>query len=203
MGRADSGVSRCPHRLQRRRRQLGRRGAPARLPHVQLRLEQGQGVGSDPKSQDLQLLGMSRQHSTGGPCSRGELLISAGGTTVLQDFTLLLSQCEIQALATSHSPGKQPHSLAFLEDGVAVYWGMLTCCCFLGAGMFSGVLGRSMSMHGCSPCRCFHPLLPLDAFSMHFSSSQIWEGLTQRFHRVIALDFLGFGFSDKPVSTLA
>ncbi|KFW84306.1 Mesoderm-specific transcript protein, partial [Manacus vitellinus] len=24
------------------------------------------------------------------------------------------------------------------------------------------------------------------------------EGLTQRFHRVIALDFLGFGFSDKP-----
>ncbi|XP_028427221.1 LOW QUALITY PROTEIN: mesoderm-specific transcript homolog protein-like [Perca flavescens] len=27
---------------------------------------------------------------------------------------------------------------------------------------------------------------------------QIWEPLTQRFHRVIALDFLGFGFSDKP-----
>ncbi|NXY49885.1 MEST protein, partial [Ceuthmochares aereus] len=27
---------------------------------------------------------------------------------------------------------------------------------------------------------------------------QIWEGLTQRFHRVIALDFVGFGFSDKP-----
>uniref|UniRef100_A0A3Q3QTC3 AB hydrolase-1 domain-containing protein n=1 Tax=Monopterus albus TaxID=43700 RepID=A0A3Q3QTC3_MONAL len=26
----------------------------------------------------------------------------------------------------------------------------------------------------------------------------IWEPLTQRFHRVIALDFLGFGFSDKP-----
>lgn len=31
-------------------------------------------------------------------------------------------------------------------------------------------------------------------------SIQIWEPLTQRFHRVIALDFLGFGFSDKPVS---
>lgn len=31
-------------------------------------------------------------------------------------------------------------------------------------------------------------------------STQIWEPLTQRFHRVIALDFLGFGFSDKPVS---
>lgn len=45
-------------------------------------------------------------------------------------------------------------------------------------------------------------LLPLDAFLIHFSSSQIWEGLTQRFHRVIALDFLGFGFSDKPVSIL-
>ncbi|XP_026544513.1 mesoderm-specific transcript homolog protein [Notechis scutatus] len=30
---------------------------------------------------------------------------------------------------------------------------------------------------------------------------KIWEGLTQRFHRVIALDFVGFGFSDKPVST--
>ncbi|XP_072640691.1 mesoderm-specific transcript homolog protein isoform X4 [Canis lupus baileyi] len=29
---------------------------------------------------------------------------------------------------------------------------------------------------------------------------KIWEGLTLRFHRVIALDFLGFGFSDKPVS---
>lgn len=56
------------------------------------------------------------------------------------------------------------------------------------------------SIHG---CRCFHPLLPLGAFFMHFSSSQIWEGLTQRFHRVIALDFLGFGFSDKPVSILA
>ncbi|NP_001092163.1 mesoderm specific transcript L homeolog isoform X1 [Xenopus laevis] len=27
---------------------------------------------------------------------------------------------------------------------------------------------------------------------------KIWEGLTQRFHRVIALDFIGFGFSDKP-----
>ncbi|XP_001511333.1 mesoderm-specific transcript homolog protein isoform X1 [Ornithorhynchus anatinus] len=29
---------------------------------------------------------------------------------------------------------------------------------------------------------------------------KIWEGLTQRFQRVIALDFLGFGFSDKPRS---
>ncbi|XP_048338245.1 mesoderm-specific transcript homolog protein-like, partial [Sphaerodactylus townsendi] len=27
---------------------------------------------------------------------------------------------------------------------------------------------------------------------------KIWEGLTERFHRVIALDFVGFGFSDKP-----
>nr|XP_030700950.1 mesoderm-specific transcript homolog protein-like isoform X2 [Globicephala melas] len=27
---------------------------------------------------------------------------------------------------------------------------------------------------------------------------KIWEGLTLRFHRVITLDFLGFGFSDKP-----
>ncbi|XP_039201681.1 mesoderm-specific transcript homolog protein isoform X1 [Crotalus tigris] len=27
---------------------------------------------------------------------------------------------------------------------------------------------------------------------------KIWEALTQRFHRVIALDFVGFGFSDKP-----
>ncbi|NXI89455.1 MEST protein, partial [Psophia crepitans] len=27
---------------------------------------------------------------------------------------------------------------------------------------------------------------------------KIWEGLTQRFHRMIALDFVGFGFSDKP-----
>ncbi|NWR79880.1 MEST protein, partial [Centropus unirufus] len=35
-------------------------------------------------------------------------------------------------------------------------------------------------------------------FLLPFSSSQIWEGLTQRFHRVIALDFVGFGFSDKP-----
>ncbi|XP_075455474.1 mesoderm-specific transcript homolog protein isoform X3 [Ascaphus truei] len=29
---------------------------------------------------------------------------------------------------------------------------------------------------------------------------KIWDGLTQRFHRVIAPDFLGFGFSDKPAS---
>ncbi|XP_065408414.1 mesoderm-specific transcript homolog protein isoform X5 [Chrysemys picta bellii] len=28
---------------------------------------------------------------------------------------------------------------------------------------------------------------------------KIWEGLTQRFQRVIALDFVGFGFSDKPI----
>lgn len=28
--------------------------------------------------------------------------------------------------------------------------------------------------------------------------SKIWDSLNQRFHRVIALDFLGFGFSDKP-----
>lgn len=33
-------------------------------------------------------------------------------------------------------------------------------------------------------------------------SLQIWEALTQRVHRVIALDFLGFGFSDKPVSEI-
>lgn len=31
---------------------------------------------------------------------------------------------------------------------------------------------------------------------------QIWEGLTERFQRVIALDFIGFGFSDKPVSAV-
>ncbi|MEE6481749.1 hypothetical protein FKM82_012954 [Ascaphus truei] len=29
---------------------------------------------------------------------------------------------------------------------------------------------------------------------------KIWDGLTQRFHRVIAPDFIGFGFSDKPAS---
>ncbi|NXT85074.1 MEST protein, partial [Zapornia atra] len=27
---------------------------------------------------------------------------------------------------------------------------------------------------------------------------QVWEGLSQWFHRVIALDLVGFGFSDKP-----
>ncbi|XP_039649168.1 mesoderm-specific transcript homolog protein-like [Perca fluviatilis] len=30
-----------------------------------------------------------------------------------------------------------------------------------------------------------------------FDWNKIWEPLTQRFHRVVALDFLGFGFSDK------
>ena len=35
-----------------------------------------------------------------------------------------------------------------------------------------------------------------------FVPVQIWEPLTQRFHRVVALDFLGFGFSDKPVSQI-
>uniref|UniRef100_A0A8C7Z8R5 Mesoderm specific transcript n=1 Tax=Oryzias sinensis TaxID=183150 RepID=A0A8C7Z8R5_9TELE len=33
--------------------------------------------------------------------------------------------------------------------------------------------------------------------------NKIWDPLAQRFHRVIALDFLGFGFSDKPVSSLS
>ncbi|XP_059893918.1 mesoderm-specific transcript homolog protein-like [Gadus macrocephalus] len=28
--------------------------------------------------------------------------------------------------------------------------------------------------------------------------NKIWSALNQRFHRVVALDFLGFGFSDKP-----
>lgn len=42
----------------------------------------------------------------------------------------------------------------------------------------------------------------LFSYLFFFSSLQIWEGLTQRFHRVIALDFVGFGFSDKPVRSL-
>lgn len=57
------------------------------------------------------------------------------------------------------------------------------------------------------PCLCIAPAFSsLHShqlfFLTHFSSFQIWEGLTQRFHRVIALDFVGFGFSDKPVSSL-
>uniref|UniRef100_A0A4W3IR31 Mesoderm specific transcript n=1 Tax=Callorhinchus milii TaxID=7868 RepID=A0A4W3IR31_CALMI len=35
---------------------------------------------------------------------------------------------------------------------------------------------------------------PTSSYDWH----KIWEALTQRFSRVIALDFLGFGFSDKP-----
>ncbi|XP_038667721.1 mesoderm-specific transcript homolog protein isoform X1 [Scyliorhinus canicula] len=35
---------------------------------------------------------------------------------------------------------------------------------------------------------------PTSSYDWH----KIWEGLTLRFNRVIALDFLGFGFSDKP-----
>uniref|UniRef100_A0A8C5EP21 AB hydrolase-1 domain-containing protein n=1 Tax=Gouania willdenowi TaxID=441366 RepID=A0A8C5EP21_GOUWI len=31
-----------------------------------------------------------------------------------------------------------------------------------------------------------------------FDWNKIWDPLLQRFHRVIAMDFLGFGFSDKP-----
>lgn len=30
---------------------------------------------------------------------------------------------------------------------------------------------------------------------------QVWEGLSERYGRIIAPDFLGFGLSDKPVST--
>ncbi|CAM4565226.1 unnamed protein product [Leuciscus chuanchicus] len=30
------------------------------------------------------------------------------------------------------------------------------------------------------------------------SDSPMWDSLTQSFNRVVALDFLGFGFSDKP-----
>lgn len=127
------------------------------------------GVTSHSKSQDLQLLGMSRQHSRGGPCSRGELLISAGGATVLQDITSLLSLCEIQALSTSHSPeNSHNNSLAFLGDGVAAYWGILTCCCFLGAGMFSGLVGRSTSIHGCSSLQMFPFSAPTGCFSNAF-----------------------------------
>ncbi|KAF1371874.1 hypothetical protein PFLUV_G00273890 [Perca fluviatilis] len=40
------------------------------------------------------------------------------------------------------------------------------------------------------------------ALLSRFDWNKIWEPLTQRFHRVIALDFLGFGFSDKPVSKI-
>ncbi|CAF95989.1 unnamed protein product, partial [Tetraodon nigroviridis] len=53
----------------------------------------------------------------------------------------------------------------------------------------SGALGSSdivVLLHG----------FPTSSYDWH----KIWEPLTQRFHRVIALDFLGFGFSDKPVS---
>uniref|UniRef100_A0A3Q3DSC7 Mesoderm specific transcript n=1 Tax=Hippocampus comes TaxID=109280 RepID=A0A3Q3DSC7_HIPCM len=50
-----------------------------------------------------------------------------------------------------------------------------------------GALGSSdvvLLLHG----------FPTSSYDWH----KIWEPLTQRFNRVIALDFLGFGFSDKP-----
>ncbi|KAG8138513.1 putative Mesoderm-specific transcript-like protein [Naja naja] len=46
-------------------------------------------------------------------------------------------------------------------------------------------------------CREFGRCGPL-AWISDLKLRLIWEGLTQRFHRVIALDFVGFGFSDKP-----
>uniref|UniRef100_A0A8C9TDU7 Mesoderm specific transcript n=1 Tax=Scleropages formosus TaxID=113540 RepID=A0A8C9TDU7_SCLFO len=50
-----------------------------------------------------------------------------------------------------------------------------------------GVLGSSdvvILLHG----------FPTSSYDWH----KIWDPLSQRFNRVIALDFLGFGFSDKP-----
>ncbi|XP_062861623.1 mesoderm-specific transcript homolog protein [Trichomycterus rosablanca] len=50
-----------------------------------------------------------------------------------------------------------------------------------------GVVGSSdvvLLLHG----------FPTSSYDWH----KIWEPLNQRFNRVIALDFLGFGFSDKP-----
>uniref|UniRef100_A0A2K6JWQ1 AB hydrolase-1 domain-containing protein n=1 Tax=Rhinopithecus bieti TaxID=61621 RepID=A0A2K6JWQ1_RHIBE len=41
---------------------------------------------------------------------------------------------------------------------------------------------------------CGFTLFPTSSYDWY----KIWEGLTLRFHRVSALDFLGVGFSDKP-----
>lgn len=134
----------------------------------------------------------------GGQCSGG---VSAGGTTVLQDY----QSCS--------SPDTLHRSQAlFISIATTIYW------LFWGMVLFTGkfqppavflelegaVWGRgvwlSVAVHRHRPLLCL--LLSAVFFLMHFSSFQIWEGLTQRFHRVIALDFVGFGFSDKPVSSL-
>ncbi|RMB89995.1 hypothetical protein DUI87_33607 [Hirundo rustica rustica] len=63
-------------------------------------------------------------------------------------------------------------------------------CVAVGTFLKPGTLGTN-------PSRFFAVLDPA-GMDQNASLGKIWEGLTQRFHRVIALDFLGFGFSDKP-----
>lgn len=109
-------------------------------------------------------------------------------------------------ITLSHTPKTHNYFLAFLGDGLAVVWEISTSCSFLRAGRccLGDWRGAWLSVAAYC-CRLFLSLLPsafFFFFLMHFSSFQIWEGLTQRFHRVIALDFVGFGFSDKPVSSL-
>lgn len=81
-------------------------------------------------------------------------------------------------------------------------------CCLLGNfnlswswKVRSGGAEGSVAFCGCTSPQTFLLSAPVSCFSNAFLF-QIWEGLTQRFHRVIALDFVGFGFSDKPVSSL-
>lgn len=106
LGKAAPEVSRSLGRFQRRRRQLRRRGAPARLPNVQLRLEQGEGLGiwqqipgfAAPGDEQAAQQGLSLGWAM---LQRRIPQIFPWDTTMLRDITLFLSQHGIQALFTS------------------------------------------------------------------------------------------------------
>ncbi|AWO98082.1 Calcium-transporting ATPase isoform 3 [Scophthalmus maximus] len=74
-----------------------------------------------------------------------------------------------------------------------------------GAGEVFRFRGREVFYRGKSRSHSYGALGSSDVIILlhgfptsSYDWNKIWEPLTQRFHRVIALDFLGFGFSDKP-----
>lgn len=174
------------------------------------------GLDADSKPRGFSLPGMSRRTRVMGQCRVGDApeeflpgVHPRSGISALFLSRHLAREPSSFHVALSRTPAqsrrKRPTTISWLfwGDGLAVYWEISTSCSFLGDGRCC--LGErreawlSVAVHR---RRLFLSPLPSAIFLMHLSSFQIWEGLTQRFHRVIALDFVGFGFSDKPVSSL-
>lgn len=220
-GEGDPEVSCSLLRFDRRRRQLRRRRPPARLPNLQLRLVQGEGS---------ECTGGGRM-PTANPAvspSRGQAdghgwWLSSGWAILRRSFCWGYHRApgyqpcsspdalqRSQALFTSPFPTLQPKAggrdpqlfLGFLGGWSCSLLGNFNLLQFSWSWkvLFGGAEG-SVAVRGCASPQSFPLSAPVSRFFNAFLF-QIWEGLTQRFHRVIALDFVGFGFSDKPVSSL-